>query len=157
MSLPKFLLRTKKSITPTRNRATGGHFITIAPAIATTETQLPVHTTAPTIGNWGNMTQLLAATANLTECWIEAIVLSQSTAAPGEVRVGVTVALGAGILVEANAEAVVGAYVNTAAAIPAMAVVPLKPPVYIAAGNRIAAAVAGVKKVDCYLIISRNK
>lgn len=153
--LIKLLKRTLKSITPQRNRATGGHFITVAQGIGITATQLPPDTGTATIGKWGDLQEILAATANLTDCWLESLVISQCTTTASESLIGITTEAGTNALTYALAEAVVGLFapLNTGQPV----VIPLKPPLHIEAGQRIAAAIAGVKKVDCYVIISRNK
>lgn len=154
MSLSAFVKRLVSNVVPTQSRASGGPYITCAPANAAFK-QLQAHATKG-ISAWGNMVELLSATANTTDCWVEAVMINQATAAM-ELNVAITMETGTGAPTAAQIEAIVPAYVDTGAA--GQVIVPVKPPVYIPAGNRIAAALAGTatKKVDCAVIISRRR
>lgn len=152
MSYTSMIKRILLGSTPTAGRGTAGPYITCAPINAALK-QLVDHATAG-ISKWGNMIELLAATANTSECWIEALVVELATAA-GLFNIGLTMATGAGIFVAANSEVVVPAYGLAAAP----TIYKLSPTPYIPAGQRIAAAAAGVaaKKVSVGVILSRRK
>lgn len=151
MGLKATLETVAKSITPIGRRQGRGAFIQCAPNGASK--QLPGHAT-PAINKWGNLTELLSATANTTECWIEGIVVSQATAA-AEFFVGLSIEPGAAAPTVAEFQAVLAGYQGAAPL--TSSYLPVRPPVHIPANTHIAAALAGTKKVDCWVIISRNK
>lgn len=153
MSAKRFIKRAFRSIVPLGTRATGGTYIEAAPANAAFK-QLAAHATGG-ISKWGKMIELLAATANTTDCWIETLHIGQITAASGEYNIALTRETGTGTPTAAQIEAVLPLWLNSAIA----GNIPIKPPIYIAAGQRIAAALAGTatKKLTVVATISRNR
>jgi len=140
---------------PLAIRAGGGTFVSAAPLGAAFK-QLAAHATLG-IAAYGNMITLLAATGNTTDAWVHAIVVGQATAA-GEFNIAITQETGAGAPTAAQLQAVVPAFVE-AAGVAGDLVLPVNPPVYFAAGTLIQAAIAGTatKKLDCAVILSRNR
>ena len=152
MSLSQWIKRIIHSAVPTTVRAGGGTFITCAPANAALK-QLAAHATGG-ISKWGKMIELLAATANTADGWIESLHVSQATAA-GEFNIALTQEAGTATptagLIQAQVPVYIAAGVQND--------IPIKPPIYVAAGQRIAAALAGTatKKADVAVSISRNR
>lgn len=154
MSLGQWVKRILKSSVPTAVRAGGGTFITCAPANAALK-QLAAHATGG-ISKWGKMIELLAATANTTDCWIESLHVSQATAS-GEFNIALTQETGTATPTAGLIQAQLAAFV--AAGTGGGQDMRISPPIYVAAGQRIAAALAGTatKKVDVAVTISRNR
>jgi hypothetical protein len=153
--LAAIIKRVHNNIVPTRNRVGGGTFVTCAPANAAFK-QLAAHATA-TLTKFGGMIELLAATANTTDAWIEGLMVTESTTAQ-EANIAITREAGTGAPTAAQIEAQIPVYVD-AAAVGGGQFVPVTPSIYIPAGSRIAAALAGTttKKLSVVACISRRR
>lgn len=151
MSFVSTIERLIRTVTPLRRRGLGGPFIQVIPNGAAQ--QLPLHMT-PGIAAWGALTQLLSATANTTDCWLETLVVSQATGAATEYNIGLTMEAGIAAPTVAQLEGCFGGFMGLTLD---QHFHKIDPPIYIRQGQRIAAALAGTKKVDVWVIISRNK
>jgi len=140
------------SLIPTENRADGGTWTTNVPLLAAAkqleQTDCAAGSGAAITTSWmgfGGMVELLAATANTTECWIEAIEASNFlTEAPaagaGTVDIAITMEAGTAVPTAAQVQAYVPFYLSCATGGPFAKYVPLDPPIFIPRGQRIACA-----------------
>lgn len=145
------------SISPPAIRAAGGVYVTFAPhgvgLLGAASKQVTGHATAA--WKYGTPGALLAATANLTEGWIEELVISQATTAGKEWCLALTsaAAITAAAQIEAEVPVLIPASTDQIR-------IKLDPPVHFNAGTAINVALAGAvaaKKVNVYAVISRNK
>lgn len=145
------------SIRPPTIRSGGGTYITFAPhgagLLGAASKQITGHATAA--WKYGTPGALLAATGNLTEAWVEELVVSNATTAAKEWCVALTSATAITAANQIEAEIPI-TQLGTADQIR----IKLDPPVHFNAGTLIAAAVAGAvaaKKVNVWAVISRAK
>lgn len=152
-----FMKRMLSTITPLFTRVNGGTFTTLVPTGAGILKAAPLGLTAGTAATWGYgaVATALAATANLTECWIEGIVLSGCTSAAKQYYVAITTATAitaaAQILAEVPGDLAATTDVN---------VIPLgqriRIPPGVAIGLALACSVKG-KVASVAVILSRQK
>lgn len=154
MSLSSFVQRIARTIVPAAARYNGvalegGHWTDHSP-IATSVTL-----TAGAAWVFGAKATLLAAAA--TDLWVEGLVVSQPSAANQEYHVAITMEAGVAVPAAAQIEAIVPILMGAATI---AEFVKVDPPVYIPAGQRIAAALAeqtGAKTLNVWAIHSANK
>lgn len=162
MGLSSLVKRIFLNTVPVANRAAGGVFITHLPTGAGTKTAAAQVMTAGGANAFGAVAAILAATANLTECWAEGFILSAATVAKLSWHVCVTTAtaIATGTAALPNVFASVPVLDGFAGATANSLWAPLPAHIYIPAGKAINIACAsssGGKKISAWLVISRNR
>ena len=161
MGLGSFVKRTLNSITPPLTRAQGGAYVTTLPTGAGTLQAAPLALTANAVINiYGAIAAAIAATANVTDSWVEGVILGNPSVAAKEMHVLVTtaaaIATGVASLPDISGE--VGVVFP---AVTDSIYLPFGQPIFIPAGVAINACLAcantGGKTAEAFIVVSRNK
>lgn len=152
-----FIKRILQTITPLYNRAAGGAFTTLLPTGAGIVQAAAKKLTAGTAATWGYgaVVTAISAAANIAECWIEGITLSNVTSAGKQYFVAITTATAITAAAQILAEVPGDIALTTQ-----MMVIPLSQririPPNVAIGMALAASAKGIA-ADVQLVISRQK
>lgn len=110
------------------------------------------------LDTYGDLAELLTDGGNTSDCWVEALILSEPTQAANDYYICLSREAAASPPTKIEAE--VPVLVKTTIVADTHYVVPIKPPCYFPKGTGIRAAVAegsGAKDIKCWAIISRGR
>lgn len=155
--------RLFKGIIPTARRAAEGTYTTFVVhgvgLLGAASKKLVGATGTPVWNGYGAVAALLAATGNLTDAWVEALVVHTPSSAKVDFLVALTSA--AAITAAAQIEAEVPVHVG---AVTDELVIPVKPPAFFPAGTLIGAALQSAiaggtagKSLNVWAVISRRR